>query len=66
MRLLFGILLGAFLTVGTAFIYDTTTPAGAGASSFDQRPIVNWDVVGRRLQELKVQVHERWVKLTAR
>ena len=66
MRLLFGILLGAFLTVGTAFIYDTTAPAGAGTPSFDQRPIVNWDVVGRRLQELKVQVHERWVKLTAR
>jgi hypothetical protein len=66
MRLLFGIILGASLTVGTAFIYDATTPVGAGAMGVDQRPVVNWDVVGRHLQELKSQVREHWVKLTAR
>jgi hypothetical protein len=66
MRLFLGIVLGAALTVGTAFIYDTTTPAGAGATSVDPRPMVNWDVVGRHLQELKTQVREQWVRLTAR
>jgi hypothetical protein len=66
MRLFVGIVLGAFLTVGTAFIYDTATPAGAGPTGVDQRPMVNWDVVGRHLQELKSQVQEQWVKLTAR
>jgi hypothetical protein len=41
MRLLFGIVLGAMLTVGAAYYRDSTyTPAG-------DRPLVNWDVAGQ-------------------
>ena len=44
MRLLFGILLGAFLTVGTAFIYDTTLSghSNAGHSSADFLGKIPW------------------------
>jgi len=41
MRLLFGIILGAALTIGAAYVSDTAK------SGPDARPMVNWDVVGR-------------------
>jgi hypothetical protein len=41
MRLLFGIVLGAILTVGAAYYRDTTyVPSG-------DRPVVNWDVASQ-------------------
>jgi hypothetical protein len=68
MRLIFGMVLGALLTVGVAFVADSlSAPAsGTGASSGEQRPMVNWDVVGKNLQELKVHLREQWAKLAAR
>jgi hypothetical protein len=44
MRLLFGIVLGAVLTVGAAYYHDTScaTPSAPAPA----RPIVNWDVAG--------------------
>jgi hypothetical protein len=68
MRLLFGMVLGAGLTVGTAFIYDQTSSSAAGTSgtTAEQRPMVNWDVVGRNLQELKNQMRDQWAKMSAR
>lgn len=44
MRVLFGIVLGAILTVGGAWYRDTTyaSPSAANPS----RPLVNWDVAG--------------------
>jgi hypothetical protein len=42
MRLLFGIVLGAVLTVGAAYYHDTTYASPSAA--FPERPIVNWDV----------------------
>ena len=46
MRVLFGIILGAVLTVGGAYLYDSHHAAEAvGAPASAQRPLVNWDVV---------------------
>ena len=59
MRLLFGIILGAALTVGVAYISDTAR------SGPDARPMVNWDVVGKNLDSLTVMIRQGWAKLTS-
>jgi hypothetical protein len=58
MRLLFGMILGAALTVGAAYITDT---AKSGA---DARPMVNWDVVGKNVEAFTAMVKQGWAKLT--
>jgi hypothetical protein len=58
MRLLFGIILGAALTVGAAYIVDTTK------SGPDARPMVNWDVVAKNVDSLTVMIKQGWAKLT--
>ena len=58
MRLLFGMILGAALTVGIAYVSDT-------AKSFpDARPMVNWKVVGENVDALTVMIKQGWAKLT--
>ena len=50
MRLILGMILGAALTVGVAYVSDTATkPTTPGAEA---RPMVNWDVVGRNVDAL--------------
>ena len=62
MRLLFGMILGAALTVGGAYVADTTTrPAASGV---EHRPMVNWDVVGRNVDTVTTMIKQGWVKLT--
>ena len=58
MRLLFGMILGAALTVGAAYISDT---AKTGP---DARPMVNWKVVGENVDALTVMIKQGWAKLT--
>lgn len=67
MRLLLGIILGFFLTVGAAYVTDnhvaTATlnpPAGA------ERPMVNWDVVNIRWHKLTDRARTEWHKLASR
>ena len=63
MRLILGMILGAALTVGAAYISDTATKgSGTGA---DQRPMVNWDVVGRNVDSLTTMIKQGWNKLTS-
>jgi len=59
MRLIFGIILGAALTIGGAYISDSSTKSGA-----DARPMVNWDVVAKNFDSLTVMVKQGWAKLT--
>ena len=58
MRLLFGIILGAALTVGAAYISDTAK------SGPDARPMVNWDVVAKNVDAFTVMIKQGWAKLT--
>ena len=58
MRLLFGIILGVALTIGGAYVADTSK------SGPDARPMVNWDVVGKNFDALTVMVKQGWAKLT--
>jgi len=57
MRLILGIILGAALTVGGAYICDTA--AGAGA-----KPMVNWDVVAKNFDEVSAVTRAGWKKIT--
>jgi hypothetical protein len=64
MRLLLGVILGVFLTVGFAYVYDasTTHPSESTAqASVEQRPMVNWNVVNANWQGWSVHVRTRGI-----
>jgi hypothetical protein len=66
MRVFVGMILGAVLIVGGAFLYDTwpTRPSTTGsASTFEQRPMVNWDVVGENWRVVSQRAREAWTAL---
>ena len=70
MRLLFGIILGALLTIGGAYISDTMTAGEAAVANPDRpsvtvaRTMVNWDVVGENWRLLRIRLSEGWNRLT--
>ena len=69
MRVLLGIIVGVFLAVGFAYLYDAsaTRPADATSkTSLEQRPMVNWDVVNGNWQGWSLNVRNTWNKLAAR
>ena len=57
MRLLFGIILGAALTVGAAYVSDT-------AQKSDAERMVNWPVVAKNFDAVTTMVKQGWAKLT--
>jgi hypothetical protein len=57
MRLFFGIILGSALTIGAAYIADSTN----GGST--ARPMVNWDVVAKNVDRLTEFARESWKKI---
>jgi hypothetical protein len=66
MRLLLGIILGAFLTVGGAYFYDShNSTAAIDAPTTAQRPMVNWDVVSVKWHELSATARSQWHRVTA-
>ena len=69
MRLLLGVILGVFLTIGFAYVYDASTghpSESAAQSSAQQRPMVNWDVVSLDWHGWSSSVRNTWNKLAAR
>lgn len=62
MRLLLGIILGFFLTLGLTYVADSghhnACPAAEG------RPLVNWDEVNLRFTQLSDTVQKGWHRLT--
>ena len=61
MRLLFGIILGACLTVGGAYLYDSHNALeGTNAPTSAQRPMVNWDIVNTKWQHLTDRARSEW------
>lgn len=64
MRLLLGIILGAVLTIGGAYLYDSNQAMTATtAQSSVQRPMVNWDVVGNKWDRLTDMARSEWNRL---
>ncbi len=67
MRVLIGIILGAIITVGSVYLYDSNTAvANSGATSSLQRPMVNWDVVGNKWNRLTERARAEWSRLAAK
>jgi hypothetical protein len=58
MRLILGMILGAALTVGGAYISDSMN-----RTSPEARPMVNWDVVSKNVDGLTEFVRDSWKKL---
>ena len=58
MRLLFGIILGAVLTVAASYIVDARSDPLQGTR------IVNWGVVGEKVDELTVNLRRLWGDFT--
>ena len=66
MRVLFGMVLGALLTVGAA-LYSESWAAGPSASrtaTMEQRPMVNWDVVDENWRVVRQRAREVWTTLS--
>jgi len=57
MRLILGIILGAALIVGGAYVADTA--AGAGGAK-----MVNWDVVAKNFDEVSAATRAGWKRIT--
>lgn len=65
MRMLLGIILGACLTVGGAYIYDSHNALeAANAPASVQRPLVNWDIVGTKWERLTERARSEWNRVT--
>ena len=58
MRLLFGIILGFALTVGGVYLADQVT------SRADARPMVNWDVVAKNVDQLSAMARDGWRRIS--
>ncbi len=67
MRLLLGIALGAALTVGGAYLYDShhTALAMNAPQSAQQRPLVNWDVVAVKWAQLAKRARAEWNRIAS-
>lgn len=67
MRLLLGIILGAMLTIGAAYLYDNHHAAVAmNAPAQAQRPLVNWDVVAIKWGHLTTRARAEWNRIASR
>ena len=62
MRILLEMILGALITVGAAFVYDSSTGRAASgltvASAEGHAPMVNWDVVSHNWDGMKLQLRD--------
>jgi|SwirhisoilCB2_FD_contig_41_20105938_length_485_multi_2_in_0_out_0_2 hypothetical protein len=71
MRVLFGMILGAALIVGTAFVSDSwsgdsdiTTSGSSATTTVDHRNMVNWDVVAKNVRSASHRAREAWSALS--
>jgi hypothetical protein len=68
MRIFLGMILGAFLTIGAAFLHDSWTAApsttGTAGNTVEQRPMVNWDVVGENWRVVQRRARDAWTSLS--
>jgi len=58
MRMFVGIILGSLLTVGGAYVADHVDRSPAVV-----QPMVNWDVVGKNVDDLTAMARDGWKKI---
>ncbi len=71
MRVFLGIILGIFITIAGAYIYDSMTAGTAVATAQAPagdvtKPMVNWDVVDRNWRVFTDRVRHTWNRLVER
>ena len=66
MRLLFGIILGAGITIGAAYIHDTMYAAPSPTQPGVTRTLVNWDVASEVADKSTRFVRQQFERLTGR
>jgi len=67
MRVLIGIILGAIITVGGAYLYDSRNSlTNSDSANATQRPMVNWDVVGNKWNHLTARARAEWSRLASK
>jgi len=75
MRVFFGMILGAMLTLSFAFVHDnwrsdpttattTTTTTGSASSATAHRNMVNWDVVDDNWRAFRQRMQATWAALS--
>lgn len=63
MRLFLGIVLGAALTILTAYVLDNRSTV-IGVDATTTRQMVNWDVVSKNWQQFSERMRGEWRRLT--
>jgi hypothetical protein len=66
MRTLFGMVLGALLTVGAAYFHDNNVTYDPVNPHVTDRPIVNWEVFGAVLRQTTDGLSAAWHSITGR
>lgn len=64
MRVLLGIILGAILTIGGAYIYDSHNALNAQTATAEvQKPLVNWDIATIKWQHFTDRARAEWTRV---
>ena len=64
MQTLLGIVVGIFLTIGIAYVHDSTiNPNPPAGSATIERPMVNWDVVAKNIDGVVALARDGWKKI---
>ncbi len=64
MRFLLGIIVGAALTILTAYVLDNRAAYAGAETTTTHRQMVNWDIVSQNWQQFSDRVRGEWRKLT--
>ena len=64
MRLIFGIVIGVFLTIAGAYMRDSMATSSVASGDLQARTIVNWDVAAVDWQLFKDRTHDSWNKIS--
>jgi hypothetical protein len=63
MRFILGMIIGSLLTIAGVYFSDSRAkPTTEGAEA--ERPMVNWDVVGKKVNELTADAQTIWNDFT--
>jgi hypothetical protein len=68
MRMILGMILGAFFLTGGVYAYDTMQASTLANSEAAQGPrtIVNWDVAAADWHALKLRAQDGWTRLSSK
>ena len=60
MRFIQGIVIGIAITVGAAFMHDSVVPRDPVAGILEKQQIVNWDVLGKVVNDQVKRAKDLW------